>query len=238
MTPFDWYRVSVGIVSMLGVWLVGPALTHGASVKVPFLFSEDDKLPQTELHDAIPPSTTVADNQFLNAPLTRLEYMLMQLEAQLNEKLGQDVYVLDVVKKAFDSHQVHGHTSSPRIKGSARYDQKLSRVLVGWTVEELGRPRVPMRTTCDTILNALNRLAPQEMQGYLWHNTALGVLAQRDIDWYTPTLAILARSVVHWVRLQSRTEGFRVTHTLACQQISADAPIVYQRYSFKLRDSR
>lgn len=78
-------------------------------------------------------------------------------------------------------------------------------------------------------------IAPKGFIGNLYHNTILGILAQKDFAVYTPALNTLAKSIVHGVTLKSKTEGGKVIHALTCIRFEKEAPIQYSRHSFKLR---
>ncbi len=209
------------------------ARSSGTSlVAVPFLFSEDEATSQSDLSKTIPPSTALASSQFFSVPFTRLEYVLMRLEQRLNEDTE---LIREQAVRHFDP--------SPRVlpitlEGFARYSRDLGRVIVGYRIDGLGRPRRSMRETCDALLAYLEVLAPQEMLGALYHNTVLGVLAQRDPAHYTAPLTALAESIVHRVRLQSNTdgksEGEVLVHYLTCQRAEKDGDLSYSKFSFSL----
>ena len=44
-----------------------------------------------------------------------------------------------------------------------------SGAIVGYRIDHLGRPKGPMRTTCDALLSKLQLDAPQANLGFLWH---------------------------------------------------------------------
>ncbi len=224
-------RVKTWLVAI--VLLLSPAVeTLAQDIKVPFLFSEDEKIDQTEVTGAIPRSTDLQTDPFLTAPMTRLEYMLTQLESHIN---NQASLVRSEVSEGFEADPrkaAYGIMGS--IKGYVRYAREKGRIIVGYTIEDLGRPKRPMRITCDKLLVWLERTAPQGDSGYLYHNTILGVMAQDAYAVYTPTLQKLAKNIVHKVRLDSRTEDGNVTHTLICQRTEKDAPVQYERHSSKL----
>lgn len=204
--------------------------TLAQDIKVPFLFSDDEKLAQTELQEVIPRSSALQSDPYLNAPITRLEYMLTKLESRLNDETTISLAHRPLTM----GFEINTHETPVSITGFARYDRDIGRVVVGYRIEKLGRPKRPMRTTCDELLFGLQLTAPQANLGFLMHHTVLGVLAQEDFSKYTPIMETVAKSVVHRVIIQSQTEDLGVTHALACQKTEKEAPIQYHRYSFKL----
>jgi hypothetical protein len=226
-------QVSGALVGLLLLQVSAPTPAAENDVQVPFIFSEDEKLPQTSFDEIAPRTAELATDPFLNAPLTRLEYLLMMLELRLNEE-EQKRYLISELAPAFERRDAPA-PSNFKVVGFARHDRKNGRLVVGYKVGELGRPRRPMRMTCDAFLSELMSIAPQGDIGFLYHNTILGVLSQRDHAEYTSVLQLFARSVVHRVVLESVTEKTRVWHILSCQRSGDGARIVYLRSSFKLR---
>ena len=219
------------IAGLLVLLLTMASQAQDGEVKVPFLFSDDETLDQTELNKVIPRSRDLQGDPYLNAPMTRLKYMLTMLETGLNSEQDRSV----VHKQLSDAFE-YSRAKLPKTvstTGFARYSRETGRIAVGYRIEGVGKPKKAMRTTCDDILSKLKIVAPQGDMGYLYHNTVLGVLAQDDYSKYTPALEILERSIVHKVILVSQTEELRVTHALICQRTGKDAPIQYYRYSFK-----
>ena len=194
-------RVKTWLVAI--VLLLSPAVeTLAQDIKVPFLFSEDEQLDQTEVTEAIPRSKDLQTDPFLNAPMTRLEYLLTQLESHINNETS---LVRREVSEGFESDPRETYGATVSIAGFAKYARGIGRIMVGYRIEGLGRPKKPMRITCDKLLAGLKHAAPQVADGYSYHNTILGVLAQEDYAAYTPALQKLAKNIVHKVRL---------THTL------------------------
>ena len=209
-----------------------PAMTAFAQdIKVPFLFTEDQQLDQTELTEAIPRLSDLQADQFLNGPMTRLEYMLTRLESLIS---NQTEMIRETMSKGFQPRP-RSYGASLTIKGYARYARPFGRILLGYEITELGHPKRPMRLTCDGVLSILENTAPQDNFGYLYHHTALGVLFQ-DLDGekYTPSLTTLARSFVYKVILETRSDDGLAVHTLICQRTSKGAPVMYERHSFKI----
>ncbi|WP_447985472.1 hypothetical protein [Nitrospira sp. Nam74] len=215
----------------LSVLFITP-LAHAIDddVKVPFLFTEDATLPQTDLRGSLPHSDAIQSDKYLNAPMTRLEYMLTKIETALIDEYTKS-YVLRQLKESFEPTP-----DGPTVAPYARYDAQRGRIFIGYTIDNLGKPKSPLKAACENILMIMKVVAPQEPLGFLYHNTVLGVLAQKSYEHYTPSLDVLAKSVIHGARLQSATADKTIVHSLACQRNEVDAPIVYYRFSFNLND--
>ena len=130
-------RVKTWLVAI--VLLLSPAVeTLAQDIRIPFLFSEDEQLDQTEVTEAIPRSKDLQTDPFLNAPMTRLEYLLTQLESHINNKTS---LVRSEVSEGFESDSrkaAYGATVS--IAGVARYARGIGRHHGGIPNRRAGSP--------------------------------------------------------------------------------------------------
>jgi hypothetical protein len=227
----------VGVIHfVVAIVLLFPILSQAqdGQVRLPFRFTEDQRLPQTDLDNAIPKANNIQTDSYLNAPMTRLEYMLTRLETHLNEE-----FLMDLMKKElsefFEPLPLH---RKPMMRGFARYQEETGRILVGYEVDDIGTPKKSMRTACDRMLDYLALEAPQGILWYAWHDKVLGVLEHDRIDKYNPVMETLAKNVVHRVILKSRNADYGPTrpvlyhHVLYCQKTGESAPTQYERGSF------
>ena len=205
MKRFKGNSIRACLVATLSLLPLATA-TLAQEVKIPFLFTDDDKLDQTsDLIAVIPKFNDLQADTFLNAPMTRLEYMLTKLEAHIDSK-SDTYFVRDPLSEGFEPH-LKSDDFSVSITSYAKYARELGRIIVGYRIEGLGRPKKPMRATCDKILSGLEATAPQVDFGYLYYNTVLGVLTQEmDNAKYSPSLRSLAKSMVYSVTLESHRE--------------------------------
>lgn len=221
------YRRYALLIGLLPLFQIPPSSADENQVKVPFLFSEDEQLPQTDL-GKMASSDLISADQYLSAPLTRLEYMLMMLESRLNEPSQ----IHDVEIKLTSGFENASGTAI--IKGFVRYYPMNGKIRVGYRVSSLSRPKIPMRKTCDDVLSELEVIAPQGVSGFFYHNTVLGVLAQKDFSEYTESLDHLKQGIVHMVTLETAPDNNKAGFSLTCQRSKDGEPIVYWRSSFKL----
>ena len=200
-------------------------------VEVPFLFTEDQALSSTFVVEELTPSRELGENAFLNAPLTRLDYILIEIEDRLNRP-STIANAKTTLRKAFGRVVPHG--SGIEFTGYARFMKESGKVVVSYTARGLGEPKVPMSQTCTELMKyLLSYTIPQKPFGYMYHNTVLGVLAREDHDVYTPVLAVLAKNVVHVIKLQSSIN--RSYHYLGCVKEHEGAPVKFYKSSFELK---
>lgn len=197
-----------------------------SNVAVPFLFSEDEKLEQTALTKVITRSRALQSDQYLNSPMTRMEYMLSRMEVKLDT--GQEV-IRQYLAEGFEPSSAKS-VLPESIEGYARYSRQTGRITVGYRIRHSGHPTKPIRVSCKEVLGHLAVSIPQRNIGSVMHYTTLGVLAQEDGVKYIPIMEKLAKNIVHRVLLVVEDSG--VTYGLACQRTGEGAPIQYHRHSF------
>jgi len=200
------------------------------TVDVPFLFSDDQSIPQADLSQGIQPSNSLRNDSYLNAPMTRLEYFLIRMETRLNE-VGAVAVIKDELEKRFE--RIHPRVER-KVQGYARYSEDIGRIVVGYEIDDLGRPRAPMRDACHDVLKHLELTLPQEHVGFILHNTVLGVLAHKDYTNYSSMLATLASHFVHRTKLVSTSYEQRTQHIFSCQRTAKDGLVTYDRASLRL----
>jgi hypothetical protein len=120
------------------------------------------------------------------------------------------------------------------VRGFALYSEDKGRILLGYEIDHLGRPRVPMRDACHDILKQMEFSLPQQNVGFTLHNSVLGVLAHKEHAGYSKMLDVLASHFVHRVRLTATSYEQGTVHMFACQKAAKDAPITYEKGSFTL----
>ena len=224
-------RIGLLIAALL---IATPIHAGENEVKVPFLFTDDQKAPQSDLNKIIAPSDALRKHPYLTGPMTRLEYMLTQMERRLNEN-GAIASAQNILNGAFERViGVFGAREDAEVEGFARYRDDTGKVIVGYNVTNIGRPREPMRKTCEYLLGRLKRKIPQENIGYLLHNSTLGVLAHKKYDGYTPMLRLLATNIVHKVSLTSESDKGDTVHNFQCQREKRGGKIAYSKFSFSL----
>ena len=211
------------IAALFCLLLTNVSAARDSDVTVPFQFGEDEQLEQTAVTKVISRSRALQSDQYLNAPMTRMEYMLSRMEVNLGS--GQEV-IRQYLAEGFESSS----EKSESIEGYARYSRQTGRIIVGYRIRDLGHPTKPLRASCEEVLGHLAVSIPQRNIGSVLHYTTLGVLDQGDGAKYIPVMEKLAKNIVHRVMLVVEDSG--VTYGLVCQRTGEGAPIQYHRHSF------
>jgi hypothetical protein len=221
-------------VILMTVLLAFPA--H-AQNEVDFLFAEDNQNTRTskQFGDGIRPKSLIKQNEWLNAPLTRLDYVLMSIEARLNKEAREAA--LEYLPQYFERST--SIFARPSADFSARYAEERGRLVLIGTIRDVGKRKKPMKEFCRSILSFLSMLYPHNPIGYSWQNTALRIL-QRGASTdqvYDDAAKTLAESAVYSVSVTStyKIGDKDAIYEMSCRQQEDGGEITYSSFSGYLR---
>lgn len=199
----------------------------------PFLLAEDAAI-KGNGEDAfrdLRPSTSIAQDRWLNGPLTRLDYVLMRIEATLAETAPPTL-------KAFASKYFaadDGLALEPSITAGARYNQDNGRLTLGVMIDARGRPLKPMSEYCERALAQVETFFPLKNVGYGWENGALAALQRRPDQ--SPEFAQAVEALVHGAAIGVHVstsyvdDGALKSYTVSCARDSDGAPTRFYKTS-------
>jgi hypothetical protein len=198
-----------------------------------FLFSDDSKIvaSQQQFENSFEAKTALRNDAWLNAPLTRLDYVLLNIQTQLNASLPD--LINEMIKRSFETTDSFGNLApDPQTEFAARYSEKLGRLLVIADVDGVGRPKKPMKSFCDSLIGQIEIRYPLNQIGYTWQNNALGLLMRDDADKYTAIANTLATNAVliGTVTANYRVDGKPTLFIIGCRKQNAREPITYYKY--------
>jgi hypothetical protein len=202
------------------------------AVATDFLFSEDNQITAStdQFLSSVQPKALLRQDKWLNEPLTRLDYVLMKIEAEMPERLN--FWARQLVSDSFEKG-----TGDPDVTFRAGYYEAKQRLILSVDFKRVGKPKKPMKEVCKSILTYLGTMYPQGPAGFLWENIALGILARGDESLYQNSIPALFKSVMHMADITSfyDTGGKTSMFSIKCTRQEADGPIVYFKYSADLR---
>jgi hypothetical protein len=222
------------VIGLLASWT---PVACAANAPIPFLFSQDDQIKQNqqELIDSIESSTTIRDDQWLNGPLTRLDYVLMKIESHLSAR-GLTGYLKDFAPEYFEPNKLV--PLPPAVDVNARYFAKKGRLMIGARISNLGKPKKPMKNYCTSAIAWIELSYPSQADGFAWLNNGLGVLLREEIP--LQEHAAIARKLAESAVIVVSVEGtyhigqdngfYRVT----CMRQRPGGSITFSKYSAKL----
>jgi hypothetical protein len=214
-----------------GVFYIASSSAKTTKVDVPFLFKEDQQAKSVDLITTVKESNELKSDPFLSSPLTYLDYILIKIEERLNNQ--NDIQIMtNSYQNDFESLIQLGRQEKIKIEGNARFHK--GKVIVGYTISNVGKPKKPLVEICKNTLAWLQQNAPQELYGYTYHNTVLGILAQKESA-YDESLRKLANNIIHRITINSETDNGKTNHDMICWRENVKSEIQYQKQSFKIK---
>lgn len=203
-----------------------------------FLFSEDARVGQTteQFTSSFEAKSLIREDKWLNAPLTRLDYVLLNIQARLTNYLSG--VVQDSIKEDFEPTNSFGEMSlvvAPAVEFSARYVEDTGRLVLLARVDNLGKPRKPMKDFCETVLGYMRAFYPlrQNLVGQYWQDGALGLLIRGDPKKYSEAANTLSASALYLINMSASylVDGKNTLFRFGCRQQSAGGPISFYKLS-------
>jgi hypothetical protein len=179
--------------------------------------------------------SALPNDKWFSEPLTRLDYILMNMQSHLNAAQFIKHTLEDLSKKSFENTK-----SDPSISYNVGYKEPKGRIVIAATIDANGKPKKPMREICETVLETLKMAYPISPFGYAWHNNALGILQRDDADLYNKVVLELIESAVLSAKLNTAYQSGDVDalFQLGCLQQSDNEPITFYKYATPLATKR
>jgi hypothetical protein len=218
-----------------------PLFAHAQGKDAPeFLFSEDSKIADTRENFAerLQTRKLIEADAWLNAPLTRLDYVLVRMQARLEQSIPATVQ--EYAPTYFERKVVYANfTSKPTTDIDVRYYAEKGRLLVTADIGDLGKPKKPMKEFCELISQVMQGAFSFKQAGYLWHNYALGPL-MRDASSrpeYQQAVENLAGSMVVTINLSSiyKVGERNALYQVVCRKQGEKDPMEFIRSSGMLQ---
>ena len=123
-------------------------------VQVPFLFTEDEELETIEFGEILQDkSNAISTDEYLNEPLTKLDFVLMKMNEKMEEHIErmERVYLKEGYDEDFETiidPDYNKHSYFPKLSGSVWFNQEKGKIIVHIFLESTGKPRKPLNKIC------------------------------------------------------------------------------------------
>jgi hypothetical protein len=197
-----------------------------------FLFAEDNKAQTAESCDlGLKPKALLKGDEWLNAPLTRLDYIIMNMQNRLTQR-ATDTFK-EMAPEYFEPSPMRWVT--PSIDFTVRYYEEKGRLLLIANVSDVGKPKKPMTESCRGVARLIELQYPMTLSGFTWHNSALGILlrsASTDPQ-YTEAIQKLIDSSLIMVTISSTYKEGETTQlfVLNCRKQNKDSDFEFTKLS-------
>src|SRR6266496_222620 len=226
--------LALGVITVcLAVHRSPIATADAASNKViDFLFVEDNQIAATaeQLNASIEEKIILRNDKWWNEPLTRLDYALITIEADLNSafNLSRSLIMKDT-SEYFEKSTVSSLWTPP-VRFTARYSETLGRLVLGAYVDGAGKPKKPMQQFCELVLKRVKHTYSLKPFGYAWRAT-LGILHRNNSEKYNVLVQSLAESAVLSATVSTTYEnnGTSEVFIVGCMQQDANGPVTFSK---------
>jgi hypothetical protein len=194
---------------------------------VDFLFSEDNAVATTtqQSNEAISPNTAIHDDVWLNSPLTRLDYVVMNIQHHLERDLSG--VALEYAKVYFEPG-----LGNPEVEFTAGYLEAKGRLYIKASIDNVGRPKEPLKKVCEMLLTTVENSYPLKNIGYSWANNALSGLTHGTPADYAEAGQKLAGGAVVIASISTGyTPKYPDYYSLQCMKQLADGPVTFSKFS-------
>jgi len=220
----------------------------------PFPFTVDDKVKEFDeiekMFTIFSSTTDIKTDKFWNQPITKLDYILMQIKKHADEKSKQ---VLNgrALKEYFDKyenkkkyHELFGRYKDIQLDNSVFFSEKSGKILVSFVINDVGKAKKPMSEICENLLKydfISYPLPDQKIMGYSYHNALLNELYRGDgYENYNTHLKKIADNLVYSLSItslvsMSKTKKDYDIFTMMCWKPNEDE-IEYRKWSRSSRE--
>ena len=127
--------------------------------------------------------------------------------------------------------------------GAVTFVRDLGKIEVYLSIQDMGKPRIPMKQICEHIMrHYVGLYFPQRMRGFYYHNKYLNELNRRDgFQIYEASLEKIANNVIWSVTIHSQIESDKVSaegnkeqhhYILTCFSENLKSDLKYVKRSF------
>lgn len=217
----------------------------------PFEFTVDEKISDWEDTDTfknVKKSSKIINDEFWNQPLTKLDYVLIQLKQLADERLDSitdksmsEYFEKNEYKKEYQ--KTFGKYKTLNLDNDVYFDKEKGKIIIGFEIDGLGKAKQPMSEICQNILELylISFVMPKKERGmWFYHNTLLNELYRGDqYENYSDNLKNIANNIIYILKLTSEIEFDHELDvdffTMACILPVESGKYEFRKSSFSLR---
>ena len=202
-------------------------------------------------------SNELNSSKYWNTPLTKLDYYLIQIKKAADEtsaELGTihsdgSGFLLNYFErieyqKKFQ--KLFGKYETFNISNNVYYDETKGKIIISLAVDNVGKAKQPMKTTCQAIMKrymSSGYKLPQQTYRFASPNRRLLEQLYRggSYDDYKDELEKFADNIVYYVNITSTTSHSlektdTETFNMGCYKLSFDDEMIYRKWSFATKE--
>jgi hypothetical protein len=219
-----------------------------------FDFTIDEQIKNYKNDVNLGKSIDIKNSEYWNSPLTKLDYILMQLKYKAEETEKKFIKYEYPIKGNFEKklepikyRSLSGKFKNHDVDSYIYFDENNGKIIVRLRIGDLGVPKKPMKEICEEILKYSvvgYPLPNNKMSGYTYHNSLLNELFRGgDYKDYSEELKKIADNLVYVLSLSStklvdpshKTSVDSDTHIMFCWKPTGKDEFVFRKNSFSYR---
>lgn len=230
------------------------------AAEVPFAFTVDEKVQDIKNYELSTntKSTELNNDKYWNQPLTKLDYVLIQLKnsadktsdfflTKINPNGTRLDFYFEKAENPIDGPSFLGKYKTPRASNSVYFDELKGKIIVKFEISDVGKAKKPMKEICSDIMKYYIaegfNMPRQELFGFSHHNTLLKELYRGgNFDDYNKYLETIANNLVYVLILNSTVsksltlKKMEEDHfVMICSKISKNEKIRFGKSSFTFK---
>ena len=238
-------------ILVLGLLVSTPAYSETSEKRPQFPYTADAQLEISNFDEELKKiaSYEIRNEKYWNEPLTRLDYVLMQLKIMANEyqefMLEKDGLFSKWIQQDFEkAESVFAYYKKDfKVDNSVYFNEESGKIVVSFEIGDLGKSKRPLSEICKSFLGshiAGHYFLNQELLGYTYHNKILKELYRGD-DYsnYNEYLNKIAKNLAYLLVLKTQVIADRekkiVDHfLLSCGKLTNEDKYIFNKHSFSI----
>ena len=199
-------------------------------------------------------SNDIKNSEYWNTPLTKLDYILLQLKIKAEEtekKFTSYKYpIKDHFKRQLNPKKyrsISGKYTKHDVDSFVYYNEEQGKIVVQIAIDDLGVPKKPMKETCEYFLKYTMigyPLPNNKIVGYNYHNSLLNELFRGgEYKDYSAELEKIANNLVYVLQLSStklvdelhESKIDTDTHVMSCWKLTGKDEFTFRKNSWSYR---
>jgi len=225
--------------------------------KAMFPFTIDEQVKEAEDNETFIKETSkeIIKDDYWNSPLTKLDYMLMQIKKtadKTSEYLLSDTESGTVLDGYFEKgmylkkyRKIFGTYKKQEVENYIYFDEAKGKIIISFRIKELGKAKQPMKEICSSMMKLYMgglHMPRQELIGYSYHNNLLKELFRggdyKDYNKYVEKIAnnivyVLSLTSINQKSMEKRDEEI---FNMTCFKTSKDSEVEFRKWSYKSKE--
>jgi len=198
-------------------------------------------------------SNLLSSDKYWNTPLTKLDYYLMQLKDKADETSkeielihsdgsGYLLNYFEKIERLKKYHKLFGRYEDFRVSSDVYYNESKGKIIIGFSIDNVGKAKKPMKELCKTLLEKdlrLRGMPDQSFSSPVYYRMLLNQLYrgedQKELNKQVKKIAdnmVYRVSITSTVSTSSEKDDYKM-FSISCFKLSDEEKIIYRKWSYE-----